>query len=79
MKTFYVRLSHRWVSRPAPGHWVPAVFVSDDPASRHPVDGDVALFEVQCRVKSEAEGIVTHWLAKGRPQIMTVREIKGKP
>lgn len=75
MKDFYVTISQRYVSRPKP-HYVPAVFISDDPADRHGTGSpaDVARYVVRCRVKSEASDILTTWLATGKPKIMDVTE-----
>lgn len=74
-RTFYVRLHHRHISRGG-GRWVPAVGVCDDQEGRpSPLSTDVALYAVECSTKSEACDIVTHWLAKGRPDIMRVSAV----
>jgi acetoacetate decarboxylase len=38
-------------------------------------DGTVAVYEVEAQALSEPVAILVHWLAKGRPRIMAVREL----
>lgn len=78
-RTFYVRAAHRWVGRPAPGHWAPAqgvMDVNDDSQARaHAMEGDVGIYAVDCRTKGEAPGVLAEWALRGRPSGMSVRVV----
>lgn len=50
-----------------------------DDGTWYPIDGyTLAAWRVRCRTKVEAQGIVLHWLATGKPSIMDVRQVFPK-